>query len=152
MARMTSADAAPSAEELSEIVLGFRTCTLPKERWTHEAHLWTTLVHVRELGPDAALAAMRTGIDRYNRSLGNTSGYHDTLTITWVAIVAAYSQEHAARDTLDVARTLPADVGHRETPLRHYTRERMMSDAARAGWITPDVAPLPIRFTELERA
>jgi hypothetical protein len=141
---------APTAAELAEIVEGFRACTLPKERWTHEAHLWTTLVHVREIGPDAALAAMRSGIDRYNRSLGNTSGYHDTLTITWVAIVAAYSAEHAARDLVDVARTLPADIGHRETPLRYFTKDRMMSDAARAGWIEPDVAPLPIRFAILD--
>jgi hypothetical protein len=150
MAGMSSSPIAPTAEDLAEIVAGFRACTLPKERWTHEAHLWTTLVHVREVGPDAALAAMRTGIDRYNRSLGNTSGYHDTLTITWVAIVAAYSAEHSTESTLDVARTLPGDVGHRETPLRYFTRERMMSDAARAGWIPPDLAPLPIRFAVLE--
>jgi hypothetical protein len=150
MARMTSASIAPTADELSEIVLGFRACTLPKERWTHEAHLWTTLVHVREAGPDAALAAMRSGIDRYNRSLGNSTGYHDTLTITWVAIVAAYSAEREAEDTIVVARSLPADVGQRERPLRHYTRERMMSDAARAGWVPPDLEPLPIRFASLQ--
>jgi hypothetical protein len=136
--------------ELEELVSGFRACTLPKERWTHEAHLWTTLVHVRELGPDGALAAMRAGIDRYNRSLGNTTGYHDTLTITWVAIVAAYSDANAAESTLDLARKLPAEIGHRETPLRHYTRDRMMSDAARAGWVTPDLAALPVRFAALE--
>ncbi len=146
---MTQTDA-PTAAELSDLVAGFRACTLPKERWTHEAHLWTTLVTVRELGPEGALATMRSGIDRYNRSLGNTSGYHDTLTITWVAIVAAYSAERSVESTLDVARTLPGDIGQRDRPLQYYTRERMMSDAARAGWVPPDVTPLPITFAALE--
>ena len=135
--------------ELASLVAGFRACTLPKERWTHAAHLATALVHVREVGPEAALAAMRAGIDRYNRSLGNVTGYHDTLTIAWMSIVAAYSAEHAARATLDVARTLVADVGQRERPLRYYTKELLMADAARAAYVGPDLAPLPFVFASL---
>ena len=40
-----------------------------------------------------------------------------------------------------VARLL-ARYGDRELPLRHYTKDLLMSQRARFGWVEPDLLPL----------
>jgi len=46
-----------------------------------------------------------------------------------------------------VARLLASPVAHKEALLRFYSRERLMSAQARAGWMEPDI--LPLRVAEL---
>jgi hypothetical protein len=37
---------------------------------------------------------------------------------------------------------LSSPLGNKECPLRYYSKERLMSAEARAGWIDPDLRPL----------
>ena len=41
------------------------------------------------------------------------------------------------------SESLIASLGDRDLPLRYYSRERLMSVAARTGWLEPDLSPLP---------
>ena len=41
------------------------------------------------------------------------------------------------------ANRLIARYGEKELPLRHYTKDRLMSTVARAEWVEPDLVPLP---------
>ena len=72
----------------------FTALTLPKEEWTHAAHLTVGVWHVERYGPSEALVVLRSGIRRLNESHGNentaTSGYHETLTAAYVLLLAAY--------------------------------------------------------------
>jgi hypothetical protein len=47
-------------------VEGFRSCTLAKLRWTHQAHLIVGLWHVLNLPTEKTLDEMRQGIMSYN--------------------------------------------------------------------------------------
>jgi hypothetical protein len=42
----------------------------------------------------------------------------------------------------ELAEELIRECGDRDLPLRHWSRELLMSKAARLGWVEPDLAPL----------
>jgi hypothetical protein len=42
---------------LDQLIVGFRSCTLPHEAWTHLAHLQVGAWHVHHLGAETAFQA-----------------------------------------------------------------------------------------------
>jgi hypothetical protein len=127
--------------------------TLPKAAWTHHAHLRAGLWHVREFGPAGALVRLRTTIAAYNESIGtantDTSGYHETITRFYVAVIARFLDEDDGSRPLDMlAERLIAKYGERDLPLRFYTRERLFSVEARRGWVEPDLLGLPFEWSQ----
>lgn len=128
---------------------GLLARTLPREEWTHEAHLAATTY----------LVARRTDIDldqelpgiirRYNESVGgvndDTQGYHETVTRTFlhgVRLFVAQADEDAPLHEL-VNALLLSPTGRRDWPLRFYSAERLFSVEARRHFVTPDLAALP---------
>jgi catechol 2,3-dioxygenase-like lactoylglutathione lyase family enzyme len=132
------------AVELDALVTGFQAATLPRHRWTHAAHLAVGTWHAIELPVDAALDAMRTGILRLNQSHGtantDTGGYHETITRVYMTVLARFAAAHRGLSPPEVVRALLAGpLADRNYPLRFYTRDRLMSVAARRGWVEPDL-------------
>ena len=64
--------------------------------------------------------------------------YHETLTRFWVRVVA-----HVAAPTFEAALARHALLLDQELPLRHWRLKPLIGDPARAGWVEPDLAPLP---------
>jgi hypothetical protein len=131
--------------DMEELAGRFVACTLPKAEWTHAAHLRVGAWHVARFGPEEALARLRTGIRALNDSHGTvnsaTSGYHETITRAYVALLAE-ALESAA---LDVDALIRGPLAARDALLRFYTREALMSPRARAEWVEPDLRPLRLR-------
>jgi hypothetical protein len=131
-------------DHIHRIVTGFEGGTLPKEEWTHEAHLIMALYYVLNLDANAVLSHIRSGIIRYNESVGTantaTSGYHETLTVFYVQEVLRFL-EHTDR-TQPIAilaqELLASETAERSYPLRFYTKERLFSSEARAMYVAPD--------------
>jgi hypothetical protein len=127
---------------------GLLACTLPREAWTHEAHLGACLWLLSER-PDIDVDAEIAGIiRRFNESVGgvndDTRGYHDSITRAYVAGVRWFLSETAETGlAARVNAMLLSDVGRRDWPLRFYSRERLFSVEARRGFVEPDLAPLP---------
>ena len=73
-----------SADEVVQLIREFETCTLPRARWNHRAHLAVALWYATHLDAQDALEAVRRGILRLNEACGimstRTSGYHETIT------------------------------------------------------------------------
>lgn len=117
----------------------FLRLTLPKARWTHEAHLTVCWATLRELAPAAALVRLRAAIRAYNAAVGtvddDTNGYHETLTRYFVGAVAALADR-------ELAAVLADPTCGRDAPLSHWSRDRLFSVAARRAWVDPDVSPL----------
>jgi hypothetical protein len=128
---------------------GLLACALPREAWTHEAHLAACLWLLTEradIDVDAEIAGL---IRRFNESVGGVNddhnGYHDSITRAYVAGVRLFlSQTTASGLTARVNALLLSDVGRRDWPLRFYSCERLFSVAARRGFVEPDLAPLPV--------
>jgi hypothetical protein len=136
------------ADDVRAIGEAMLACTLPKEGWTHEAHLSTCLWLLAER-PDIDVDA-RIGdlIRRYNASVGGvndaTQGYHETITRAFVAGIRAHLARSDARDLLvAVNDLLTAPEGQRDWPMRFWSRELLFSPEARLGYVAPDLAPLP---------
>ena len=135
-------------DEIRALGTGLLACALPREAWTHEAHLGACLWLLTErpdIDIDAEIGAI---IRRFNTSVGgvndDTQGYHDSITRAYVAGVRLFLSETdetglAAR----VNAMLLSDVGRRDWPLRFYSRELLFSVPARRGFVEPDLAPLP---------
>ncbi|WP_165190520.1 hypothetical protein [Caulobacter soli] len=121
--------------------------SLPKDQWTHAAHLTATLRLVRTRNEN--LERDMPGIIRtYNVAVGgvndDTSGYHETITQAYLAAIRAFVATLPAgiSDGEACARLLATPMGDKAWPLGFWSRERLFSVQARRGWVEPDLKPL----------
>jgi hypothetical protein len=138
----------PSTEvEIDEFLAAFEAGTLPKERWTHGAHLLGGACYVHRLGQAAAIDHMRTCVRRYNEAVGGkntaTSGYHETVTVFWIKVLDtlllhARPIARAEFAALAVERFTP----QRDLFRRFYDFDVIASTEARAEWIPPTLGEI----------
>jgi hypothetical protein len=135
--------------EIEHIGEGLLARTLPREEWTHEAHLAATtylLLRRADVDLDTELPDI---IRRYNESVGGVNseseGYHETITRTFLHGVRLFLAEADCAAPLHelVNELLLSPMGRRDWPLRFYSRERLFSVEARRDFIAPDVRALP---------
>ena len=127
---------------------GFLDLALPKREWTHEAHFRVGLWHLLRFSEADSLERLRSGIRRYNEATGvantETSGYHETMTRFYVAMIANFLDANdRSRDIEELADELIAACGDKRLPFAYYSEQRLLSTEARLGWVEPDLRPLP---------
>jgi hypothetical protein len=137
-----------SLSDVEDLIRAFESGALPRERWTHHAHLAVGLWYLSHFPEEDAMEFIREGIKRYNLAVGiantRTSGYHETITLAWARLVKhLLSEKSAPEDSLSIYHSLLSRFDDRNTLLRYYSRDRLMSDEARATWVEPDLLPLP---------
>lgn len=127
---------------------GLLARTLPREEWTHEAHLAACTWIVRDRPDIVPVDDMAAIISAYNESVGgvndDTQGYHETITQVYIAGVKAHLTEVGADMPLyeAVNALLLSARGRRDLPLRFYSKELLFSVPARRGFVEPDRASL----------
>ena len=94
-----------SAAAVRHVGEGLLARTLPKDEWTHEAHLAACLWLLIER-PELALERDLPGIIRgYNEAAGgvndDTQGYHETLTQLYIRGTRAFLASHDSHDSHD---------------------------------------------------
>jgi hypothetical protein len=128
---------------------GFLARSLPREEWTHEAHLATTtylLLRHPEIELDTELPGL---IRAYNESVGgvndDSQGYHETITRAFLHGVRLFLAEADRSEPLHelVNQLLLSPMGRRDWPMRFYSRDRLLSVEARRKFVAPDLAALP---------
>jgi hypothetical protein len=68
-----------------------------------------------------------------------------TITRLYMMVICGYVVEEAGETGTDWAaraNRLLARYGARDLPLRHYTKDLLMSADARFGWVEPDLRPI----------
>jgi hypothetical protein len=134
------------ADGVEDLGARFQACTITKREWTHDAHLTVGLWHVHRYGADEALPRLRAGIRRLNESHGGantaTDGYHETITAAYVQLLAGYLDASDLPLIEAVAALLESPLATKTVLFTFYSRERLMSTAARAVWMEPDLAPI----------
>jgi hypothetical protein len=126
--------------EVAELVRLFESCELPGDRWTHRAHLAVAATYLRRYPLNEATDRARTHIRRYNESRGNHTGYHETITVLFMRLVACQLQSDppALFEFVNaLAARFPMDWLQ-----GYYSKNRLWSDEARAAFVGPDVRPL----------
>jgi hypothetical protein len=124
---------------------GLLARTLPREDWTHEAHLAAALWIIRDNPEIDAECDMPDIIRAYNVSVGGINdaaqGYHETITQTYIGAIRAHLGENPALSLVDAVNALlTSRYGRRDWPLTLYTPERLFSPEARLTYVTPDKA------------
>jgi len=137
----------PTDSELHDLVVRFENATLSASEWTHSAHLVTGLWHARTFSEADALNRLRQGILRLNAAHGtpntDTRGYHETITRAYLVLLARFAATNPELTVSAMAQALLAgDLAKRDALFSYYSRDVLMSVAARRGWIEPDLRPL----------
>lgn len=132
--------------DAEKLVKGFTDCTLKKEEWTHEAHLIAGLWLLSKFGENA-LPEMRTRLLRFNESVGGVNddqnGYHETMTVFWLwALKEMFADDNGRvawnQDALDDL-LFDETLANRNIWSDFYSKDLMMSVAARKGFVKPDL-------------
>src|ERR1700722_9765227 len=130
--------------EIDAFLAAFEGGTLPKERWTHGAHLLTGACYVHGLGRDAALEKMRVCVRRHNESVGgkntDTSGYHETITVMWIRLLDGLRREVGAMERAEFAQlAVERFAGEKDVFKRYYDFDVVGSVEARREWVEPNL-------------
>ncbi|MFB0875041.1 MULTISPECIES: hypothetical protein [unclassified Sphingobium] len=135
--------------EMGDLADAFIACTLPKEQWTHGAHFATALwliLRRPDIAPERDMPGL---IRRYNESVGgvnsDVSGYHETITQASLRMArhVLAAQPEGVTPSAAFAALLASPLGDKDWPFIYWSRERLMSPAARRDWTEPDIKPLP---------
>ena len=138
-----------SDAEIEHLGERFLACTLPREEWTHEAHLATTtwlLMRRPDIDIDNELPGL---IRRFNESVGgvnsDSEGYHETITRVSLRGARLFLEEADNGEPIHllVNQLLLSPMGRRDWPFRFYSRELLLSVEARRNFVAPDLAQLP---------
>ncbi len=97
--------------DIESFIRAFEDGSLPKSEWTHSNHLVMALWYLTRHDRDEAIRLIRTGIQRYNERKRNFTGYHETITLAWVAVIERFLGAHrpgcgGVRAGRGVARTM----------------------------------------------
>jgi hypothetical protein len=138
-----------SDAEIEHLGEGLLARTLPREEWTHEAHLAAT-TYLLLKRPDVDLDKQLPDIIRkYNESVdgvnSDSEGYHETITRVFLRGVRLFLAEADLKEPLHelVNELLLSPMGRRDFPLRFYSPQRLFSVEARREWIPPDLRSIP---------
>ena len=138
-----------SDAEIEHLGEGLLARSLPREEWTHEAHLAAT-IYLLLKRPDIDLDKQLPDIIRkYNESAGgansDSEGYHETITRVFLRGVRLFLAEADPKEPLYelVNELLLSPMGRRDWPLRFYSPQRLFSVEARRDWIRPDLRSIP---------
>lgn len=131
-------------EEVAEVVRSFESCELPPADFNHREHLLVALSYLLRMGEAEALERVRARINAYVAAHGvNPTLYHETITAFWLKRVGAYLERAGAGPGLaEMTNALAAECGSSRLIYDYYSKELLDSDAARRGWVEPDLRPL----------
>lgn len=137
-----------SAEEIEKLLQEFESCTLPRERWTHHAHLTMALYYLKQYPISDATDRIRNGIQRLNEAHGvkmtKDHGYHETITLFYIWAIGKYLQNANSNCSIVelVNGLINSRYAEKNFPFEFYSQERLMSWEARTGWLEPDLKTL----------
>ena len=118
-----------------QIAAGLLDASLPQSEWTHRGHLTAAHVLISAHGPSTTLALCRERIPLLNDAHGvansDTGGYHETLTIFFVAAVT-----NAIERGLTIDETITKL--DRDAALEWWSEPVLMSVEARRTFVAPD--------------
>ena len=135
--------------DIERIAKGVLDLTHPYAEWTHAAHFGAALWLLRHPDMLRQQGGMETVIRRYNEAVGvpntETRGFHATITEASLRATAQALADAGPRAPLApvLAALLASPLGQSRWLLAHWSEPRLMSLAARRGWLEPDLAPLP---------
>lgn len=127
----------------------FEDRSLPHSQWRHRAHIKVAYLILGKYSFEEAVQRIRSGIQAYNAAHGiqdtPTGGYHETITQAWIRIVDTNIREYGRAESADAFIDQQTQLTEKKVLRLFYSRELIMSAAAKAQFVAPDLAPLPVK-------
>jgi uncharacterized membrane protein len=136
-----------AVEADNQFIETFERCGIPKDQWTHKAHIRMAWYYLKqESNHDAAVGKIREGIKRLNLSHGNLTGYHETVTQLFALYISTAIKQASPSQGFEEFFAAHPWLYDGKNPFRkrHYSDELWKSEEARHQFVRPDLAPLPV--------
>ena len=108
----------------------------------HREHLELAWSYLRLHPTEEAQRVMIAAIRHIARRHGAEGKYHATITVAWLQCVAVHMQRWRAESFAEFIERNPALLD-RKLLDHFYSRELIVGEPARSGWVDPDLRPLP---------
>lgn len=112
------------------------------ERFGHYDHLRIAWLVIERHGPELATEIVGQNLKAMAMAAGVAPLYNETMTRFWMKLIAHVSDSAGAK-TIDEAIQRVPMLLDKNLAQRHWSRTAMFGPEARAGWVEPDLAPLP---------
>jgi hypothetical protein len=126
-----------------EFVEAFEACTISGSEFHHGDHVRLAWIYAREFGEKGAEDRLLAGIRKLAEHVGNAQKFHYTMTVAWLRMVVASRGSADARGSFSEWAEANAPLGDKDMLSRYYSKERLNGAEAKAGWVEPDLQPLP---------
>ena len=125
--------------EIREVVAKFERLEYGLQEFTHTRHVTVASWYLCTLTREEALVHIRVGLQLFIAHHGR-QGYHETITRFWMELLGEFLR-NLPEEMSKVEKINRAVAGHadKEILFHYYSREFVMSDAARREWVEPDV-------------
>ncbi len=127
----------------SEFLRRFHESNLPSEEFRHRGHLRLAWLVLSRHQRDEAEQIVSREIQQFAIANGASGRYHDTLTRFWVRLIGHAMETAPETRSVDELLARFPFLLDKSLPYRHWRGETFNSDQARAGWIEPDILPVP---------
>ncbi len=109
----------------------------------HRDHIRLAWAYLRRDNPSVAGENLANCIRRFATHNGAPHKYHHTITLAWVRIVVATLRLTPALASFEPFAAAHPFLLEARLPWTFYSASCLDSKAARAGWVEPDLHPLP---------
>jgi len=127
--------------EIRNVVERFERCEFALTEFTHARHLTVACFYLCRLPLGEALDRMRSGLERFISHHGR-QGYHETITRFWMELLGKYLCQCPKEPLIHKVNGALERFASKDVLYDYYSRELVTSDAAKAGWIEPDLRPI----------
>lgn len=136
-----------SAGELSdeEFLAAVAVAKFPGGKFDHRGHLRMAWICLRGQEFDAGLERIRATVKGFATLLGVVEKYHETVTRAWAERIQAAVEQTPELSTFDAFLGAHPELLNPKLLEQHYRKETLDSPGAKAGWVAPDLEPLPRR-------
>jgi hypothetical protein len=124
-----------------EFVAAFENGMLPAEMFHHADHIRLAWLYLSEHNYEAAERRFCDGLVRLAARFGVPEKFHLTITLAWLRAVHARIRTDG-ETSFDAWLVRHSALLDRNFLLQHYSKERLESPEARAGWLEPDCKAL----------
>lgn len=137
----------PTLSEIEILVDKFENRSLPKDDWTHGAHLTVGAWYVLNYPIEQAIDLIRNNIKSYNESIGGknteTAGYHETITLFYMFEMDSFFKSISFETSSEaLSMFFSSKIVSKEYPFMFYSTSLLSSIEARKNWMEPDLKPL----------
>lgn len=128
--------------EIEEIVRRFETCQYKPEEFPHTKHVTVAAWYLSHEDKEAAKERMRLGLIRFVQHHGKNA-FHETITQFWLRMVDDHlRRDRSTGDLISAINEIVSRLTDKNLIYEYYSRGRLDSPEAKAGWVEPDLKPI----------